>query len=165
MQIFPSYQSTIHTHLSPDEVHQRLSKETSSKPFRWFFLKEPEFKFNGKIEQTAFSIRRNITYRNSFIPIVRGQIVETQSGTDVKLELRLYLYKFILALYIYWYGFTFFAASLVLGSGGPIGLLLMLAVFAAIPPPLTWIAFNYERNITIQTIQEILDSSREKKSI
>jgi len=64
--------------------------------------------FIGSVEDESFKLRRNIRYRNSFLPMIRGRFTPNGAGT------RVYVTMFILPLValfmIFWLGSVGFSA-------------------------------------------------------
>ena len=65
--------------------------------------------FIGTIEGNRFRIRRDIGYRNSFLPIVSGQIVSATSGVRVSVTMGLHLAVAIVMLV--WFAGVGFATA------------------------------------------------------
>lgn len=80
MRLFPVDRVVLYTPLPKSEVLERLGYNTGSNGGK---------RFRGTIAHDSFAITRVITYRNSFLPQIRGTISETASGTDIALSLRL----------------------------------------------------------------------------
>ena len=93
----------------PDEVRRRLVSAVSPGVNFWGTPKPsvgesgqpPEFL--GKVHDRDFKIRRIIGYRNSFLPIIRGTVVQKPGGgSHVRLVMALHLA--IAAFMIGWFG-------------------------------------------------------------
>jgi hypothetical protein len=76
--------------LSPEVVVERLQSVTRVAPGFFEHLasfvhpsRAPGELFFGRVEQNSFLIHRNIRYRNSFLPIIRGRISASKRGTRV----------------------------------------------------------------------------------
>jgi hypothetical protein len=50
-------------------------------------LDAPISKFVGRVDSSSFKLRRNIRYRNSFLPVIRGYVMPTATGTDVQVRI------------------------------------------------------------------------------
>jgi len=85
---------------SKDEIIQVLKDNTS--PCRSVFYRNYADFFNGKIFEASFKIQRNINYRNSFLPVLIGEINETDSGTIITIKTRLNL--FVIVFLCIWFG-------------------------------------------------------------
>lgn len=75
MKLLPYRKLILHTPLSPQQCAEHLAANmTVANPegFRW---REPRnTKFIGFIFGSRFKMRRVIDYRNSFLPIINGEI-------------------------------------------------------------------------------------------
>ena len=88
---------------SKEEIIQVLKDNTS--PSRSVFYRNYDEFFNGKIFEASFKIQRNINYRNSFLPVLIGEINETDSGTRITIKTRLNL--FVIVFLCVWVGIVF----------------------------------------------------------
>ena len=76
------------------------------------------FPFLGKVEGRKFHIFRNTTYNRAFLPQVRGEIVDTSTGSRVNAILYLHpvavalmLFRLAGVLALWWVAFTALGAS------------------------------------------------------
>ena len=58
--------------------------------------------FIGSVQEYSFRIRRIIRYRNSFRPLVWGNIVPTPTGARIKVTI--FMHPFTLAFMLFWLG-------------------------------------------------------------
>jgi hypothetical protein len=58
--------------------------------------------FIGRVEKRTFKFRRVISYRNSFIPIISGQIIQGEGGAVLRGAMRLHF--FAAAFMAFWIG-------------------------------------------------------------
>jgi hypothetical protein len=93
-------------------------------------FKGNEQPYRGEIFEDSFKIIRNIGYRNSFVPIIKGKIIDNYPGTVIEVKMRMMIFVYIFMLV--WFG------------GISIGLMFALkgAILAAIVP-LGMLAFGY----------------------
>jgi hypothetical protein len=112
--LVPVRKLTIDTALTPREICDRLSADVSQ-PTGWFGLGPAPGFFHGDVSTTEFELVRNITYRNSFLPAVRGVIEPTEFGSRVAVTMQPVGY--VLAFMAFWLG------SVALGC------IVMLAMF------------------------------------
>ncbi len=92
----------IETNKTKDEILQIIRNNTSEHR-GVFFANNGEF-FNGKILENSFKIQRNISYRNSFLPVIIGNIEEKDSGAKVSIKMRMNL--FIKGFMTFWFTFV-----------------------------------------------------------
>jgi hypothetical protein len=88
--------------------------------------------FEGAVDQGDFTLSRVISYRNSFLPVITGQIVPAPTGSQVVISMR--PRWFALVFWIVWMsGVTAFLAILLLLRHGvqnrPIGITVALGLF------------------------------------
>ena len=91
----------IKTKKSKNEIAQILQKNTSEK-IR-IFCEYDEF-FNGEILEESFKIQRNITYKNSFLPVIIGKIKETENGSEIYIKMR--LNHLVKGFMTFWFSFV-----------------------------------------------------------
>lgn len=68
------------------------SKNSGSKPY------------HGKFSENRFEIRRIVSYMNSFLPLIKGEIYSEIDSTRIKLNMA--LHKFVLIFMSIWLGFV-----------------------------------------------------------
>jgi|BogFormECP03_OM2_1039629.scaffolds.fasta_scaffold04656_2 hypothetical protein len=68
----------------------------------WRRDQPPSPPFIGSIEYNAFKLRRDIRYRNSFLPIIRGRILPIDLGTRVNVIM--HLHPFVALFMTFWLG-------------------------------------------------------------
>src|ERR1700712_875896 len=106
MWLFPYQRFTISTHFKFDEAIQRLKDNTNPPPtYRWFKwpLPNSEFEryFYGNIKDNVFKIHRAIIKgRNSFIPYIKCEIIDSDIGAKVLVRMRLHPIVLIFCLWI-----------------------------------------------------------------
>lgn len=88
-----------------ERIH-RLVRET---PTFWSSVKEqfgsrPDNSppFIGTVEGSAFHIRRDIRYRNSFLPRVHGQVAASRLGT--RIDITMSLHPLVTIFMLFWLG-------------------------------------------------------------
>jgi hypothetical protein len=93
----PFEKFTLTTKLSATELHNRLSKNVGfNSAFSDLFYKSgPEMPYFGKVEAENFKIRRNIRYRNSFLPVISGQVSSFAGKTTIDIKMRLSIYAIV----------------------------------------------------------------------
>ena len=105
----PFYRCQIDSPLPAQSVLQRLRALIRDKPGFWQSIKEsfgnrPEVSrpFIGKIEGDKFRMYRDIRYRNSFLPQVRGSVVSTSRGS--RISITMHLHPLVALFVLYWLG-------------------------------------------------------------
>lgn len=114
----PFYSFQLSVPAPPDVVAERIRRVVSPTPNLWGTLasswKRPQASsspFLGSVENLTFRIRRNIQYRNSFLPMIRGKINPMPTGSRVNVFM--YMHPFSLAFMLVWFGFLVLIESRV----------------------------------------------------
>src|ERR1700722_16098651 len=112
----PYYSFHLSVPAQADVVAERIRRIVSPAPTFWGTLgsswKRPQaagLPFLGSVENLSFKIRRNIQYRNSFLPIIQGKIVPTPTGSRVNVFL--YMHPFSLVFMMIWFAVLVFIES------------------------------------------------------
>jgi len=79
------------TNLSPAEVYRRLADNVApERPLQLFAQSSNTSKpYEGKISKDSFSISRVINYKNSFLPIINGNISSFVGQTQLNIKMKL----------------------------------------------------------------------------
>jgi hypothetical protein len=86
-------------------VTERIQSVVREEPplRQWFSSREPVgVPFIGCVRDESFKLRRDIRYRNSFLPRLRGRIVPTPTGTRVSVTM--FLHPFVALFMVFWLG-------------------------------------------------------------
>ncbi len=84
------------TRLSATEVQHRMESITEPrKTFRGLFVTQKTKPYQGNVTGNQFEISRIITYRNSFLPLIRGRISTNMGQTEVAIWMRPVLFALI----------------------------------------------------------------------
>ena len=90
----PIYSFQLDVRVPPQIVAERL-KTVFQPPYlfrmAWSPL-DPSHPFVGKVRDGSFKIQRDIRGRNTFLPVVRGRMVATTSGTRVEVTMLISLF-------------------------------------------------------------------------
>ena len=131
MPLFPFDRVSIQTQLAPHEVIARLASVVEPRKF-WRF-RGGQQPFEGEVNATDFRITRIITYRNSFLPVIRGRVVPDGGGG--RLDASFTLHPLVITFLVVWCGLLFiiggpmWVGALLSGDwhGGPLTTLGLLA--------------------------------------
>lgn len=82
MPLLPFDKFRIDTSLTSVEVHNALA--AAVEPRKRFRFGRGRCPFEGELGIDSFTLTRIISYRNSFIPSIRGRIITTSSGSTVE---------------------------------------------------------------------------------
>ncbi|MDK2771532.1 MAG: hypothetical protein KYX68_04805 [Flavobacterium sp.] len=107
MIFLPKENIIYKTKLEPIEIIYRLNNVIE--PYKSFRLKgilsEKEFKeYEGEIINNTYNVKRIISYRNSFLPRIEGEIIKDLSGTKINVKMK--LHSLVLFFMIIWMSLT-----------------------------------------------------------
>ncbi len=107
----PYTKMTLWTELRPHEAAARLRRIVS---VNWFTLTPPPEPFRGRLDGMHFKIVRVLgwIHRNSFQPVLVGQILPSAGGTAICLRMR--LHAFVAAFMAFWFGGLVLGATMML---------------------------------------------------
>lgn len=161
MLFIPYERLTIMTGRSVGETVATLAEVVE--PKRWWrnpFSRQHK-RYQGQVTPAGFEFTRIIHHRNSFLPVIKGQLQPAVSGTLVQLTLR--LHPFVLVFWLLWLSMIGLAAVAGLVSwlttpGDPARLIPVgMFVFGYL---LCIIAFNWEARKERQFMAELLTGRR-----
>lgn len=149
MKIIPKRNIIFITKDSKEEVLRKISESTQ---------------YQGTINSESFNIYRNIDYRNSFLPQIKGRFFDDYNAT--KIEITMQLHTFVLAFMSMWLALALLFCGIIISdivkSGIPIS---NLGMFHLIPFGmllfgflLAYIPFTIECRISEKDLQSILDA-------
>lgn len=88
MKLIPYEKFQIDSGLSAAEVLQRIKQRTGEKKL---FNFRSSLEFSGHVNEREFEITKNISYQNSFLPVIEGKIEQISTGARVTISMRLHL--------------------------------------------------------------------------
>ena len=102
--VLPFENYVLTTKLSVDEVLKRIADNIQQKPGFSFptFSRNYTKPYTGEISGTTFTMSRNINYRNSFLPVITGQISTYLGQTQINIKMRPII--FVLIFISFWLG-------------------------------------------------------------
>lgn len=92
---------TVRTKLSEEEIIQNLKEITHNSGRKsttsWFglgtaFIQKSGSRYEGTIESGSFKINRVISYRNSFLPVIKGAVSSFMDHREIRISMRLNLF-------------------------------------------------------------------------
>jgi len=160
MNLLPYRKIELYSPLPADAVVRRL--RNAVEPKRWLRFGAGDCPFEGTVTQTTFNIQRIISYRNSFLPQIRGTIIPEGNGSRISLTMQLHI---AVAIFMtVWLGGVSFAvvatAPAVLASRAELGPALIpigMFLFGSI---LTVGSFSFEARKAERLIASLLDGIR-----
>jgi hypothetical protein len=114
----PIYVFRIDVPFARHVVTERIQSVVREEPplGQWFRSAGPVVEpFIGRVQDESFKLRRDIRYRNSFLPLVRGRIVPTATGTRVTVTM--FLHPFVALFTVFWLGIAGYGAVTDTSSG------------------------------------------------
>ena len=148
MTTFIPYQSfKIKTRLTHEAARQKLVDIVEPRKIRWGFSRD-HAPFEGEVDGSTFKISRVLRSRNSFLPILVGQIQDDLDASTLQITARLNLATLILwpLLLVIFMISTIFAA----GVTDSLVILFFALFFYGLPTLL----FNYELNKAKKLLNE-----------
>lgn len=114
--LLPFEKYTLTTDLSVEEVLTRLAGSMiPESEYSWSFFSNRYTKpYRGTINRLSFRMIRNISYRNSFLPVIKGKVTRTSGHTEV--AIRMLPAGFVLFFMAIWLGLTGFVCLIILVS-------------------------------------------------
>jgi|SRR5882762_2233455 len=123
----PLYRFHIDATVPPQAVTERLRCAVRDRLREYFGRKTSDGPpFIGSVRDFSFRIRRDIRYRNSFLPLVWGHIVPTPMGARVVVTM--FMHPFVLAFMLFWLGMVGWGALKSASSAGQFMFGLMFGI-------------------------------------
>lgn len=171
MNFLPYDRVTYKTYLRPEEVQQRLENSIEPTKIRWFsFRKEAHKPYQGTLTWPTFNIHRVIFYRNSFLPMIRGEVQEEMGQTVVTVTMHPHV--LVLGFMVIWLflPLNFCAAGLLAMASNPAeggGELFAMAIpFMLFGLALLLLPYKWEARQSKKFFQELLEAaSAHEKSL
>lgn len=161
MLLIPFDRVTLVVPASAEVTRERLQASVG-KPTWNAFKRDSHSPFLGKVGPDHFKIARNITYRNSFMPVMVGSIVQEGSNTVIRVRLR--LVTFVLLFMGFWVTMATFGALAItqrcFANPDPerwAGLLIW--GFPGAGYALCMGGFLYERKRSIKALKDLLQAT------
>lgn len=169
MKFLPYEELVYHSVLRPDDVIYRLGENLE--PERTFRMKGIFFTGSDKpyegwvSDEGRFSIRRVIAYKNSFLPVIEGEIVRESFGSRIKVKMR--LHRFVLVFMIVWMtivGIAAFAMTVAFLNDPSIDRMSIIPIgMFGFGYLLTILAFKYESNRSKKELAKLFEAELEEK--
>ncbi len=121
----PYKKITFQSKLTPSEILSRLQTVTS-RSF-WYMWGPKDKDFVGSVSTDGFRIHRNLRNRNTYLPVLSGEVLAENKGSQIVVTMSLDPVAVLLML-----GLLVFVLRIVLSPGGEIGLKLLIFVWSLI---------------------------------
>ncbi|MDE1151440.1 MAG: hypothetical protein PW788_02790 [Micavibrio sp.] len=79
-------------------IKPQMSWRENLNPMKWM----RDGKFMGSCADGKFSLRRDINYRNSFLPFITGTITADEAGAGTRVNVRMKMHTFVLLFMVVW---------------------------------------------------------------
>jgi hypothetical protein len=163
-KFFPSEDYVLRTGLPVTEVLSRISDSIDAKRTNAFvaYFKGFDKPYRGHINGSTFHIVRNISYRNSFLPEIKGTVSTFLGKTEVTIKMA--LNQLVAIFMILWLSVVGIAA-VVIGIGAlrsrptpasliPVGMFVFGILLTILP-------FKYESAQSKRFLRELLEGTEE----
>jgi hypothetical protein len=101
MLLAPFERLTIETPLRPEEARQRVAEVIE--PRRMFrFFSGNHKPYQGELNDYRFEVTRIIHYRNSFLPVIKGEIRPGLGGSVI--DITMHPHIFVIVFMMIWFG-------------------------------------------------------------
>lgn len=112
MKLLPYENFYLTTNLPPNIVIEKLKEKTELESFSLFRKNKSSTKqYEGFVASNNFQLKRIIQYRNSFLPIITGEIKSNYIGTGIHVKMK--MYPFVYIFMAFWLGFVTIAGITV----------------------------------------------------
>lgn len=154
-KLLPVEKYQIQTRLQEDEVYQRIQNLIS-------------YEYLGTLSGNTFKISRNIRYRNSFLPEIKGSVEKLKGKTVVNISMNLKLFvKIFMIIWLSLVGLPSAIILIVLFRRLLFWNFENLSAFLLIPIGmfifgylLMLLAFRLEAISSVKTINELLEAEK-----
>lgn len=157
MKYLPAEDITYKTKLSPEEVAERLKDNTAAPKTTFQAATKP---YQGAIGERSFAMTKIVKEKNAFLPLIKGQIKESDEGAVVSVKMRLHSVSFIfIAIWCGLVGLAFVVmmmSSVVLQKFNPVA--LVPGGMFIIAWGMTLIGFKKESRSSIADLGKILEA-------
>lgn len=158
MKYLPFEHIIFNTNLSEQEIMRKLSDVVEPKKFRFGrnFTKD----YQGSVKTNSFDINRNIIYRNSFLPNIKGTIEKNNYGTQIQVTMKLDVFVILFLTVWCLFTFLFFVMLFTKGIGDkePKGVVLIPVVMLLFIYGLTMICFKLESQKSKEYLRKIFEA-------
>jgi hypothetical protein len=122
MSLLPYENYFIESTLSESEIISRLQEQIEPKQYvRFAFLKDKNsYKpYEGLITGSTFKINRVIRYRNAFLPMIIGEVL--QNGSRSRIHIKMQMMTAAVLFMIFWIFISLFIGGvfIIIASGNP----------------------------------------------
>lgn len=155
MRFFPYEKFNIETTRTKEEIISTVRLNTNLGKLMPFLGSRHKKLFNGMVVNDDFKIAPAIHYRNSFIPIIEGQVKQKEDGSSIDITMR--LNELAKTFMIIWLSFCamFLGIPIIAGKTFSFGNIMPLIMFV-FGFGLTHIAYRFEAKKCKKRLLEML---------
>ena len=155
MKVIPFDRMEIEIDQHLHVVRQRLQARVSER--KWWMLPSTENEFSGNVTRSSFRISRTLHYKNSFLPIICGQLEEQNGKTLVRVVFRLATSVVIFMTLAFLFLAAIFIGALI--ELEPAGMIMasFVSLFISL---LTICGFNYELRYSKTNLLQVLENKK-----
>jgi hypothetical protein len=128
MQLLPYRKLELHSPLATSDVVRVIA--AAVEPRRWLRSGARGCPFEGTVSSAGFEIQRIISYRNSFLPQIRGTISAAPTGSSIAVTMQLHVA--VVVFISVWLGAVFlaslFSLTVLLSGDASLAALIPLAM-------------------------------------
>jgi|SRR2546428_13836372 len=154
MVLLPYERVSVRSAVPLAELQRKLADSVEPRKWRWPWQTKHRA-FEGRVEGTRFKINCVIHYRNSFLPVIEGELRENSDGVTLHAILR--LHRFVAVFMTLWIGGVLTGAiAFLLGRGNdPRALVAVPFGMALFGYGLTMGAFKTEARRARRLLEEL----------
>ncbi|MRX41102.1 hypothetical protein GJU43_17590 [Flavobacterium sp. LC2016-23] len=165
-KLLPFEELTYHSTLKKEALLVHLQNEIEAEKSFGFGTQRISYSkpYIGKISNPTFELKRAISYRNSFLPIIKGEIKDDSSGSKINVKMGLPdLVKIFMCI---WLGIVFLASlgtlyTLLYNNGlkeGPFIFIPFVMLFGGVA--MVVLGFKIESKKSITDLEQLLQAKR-----
>ncbi|MCI9658195.1 MAG: hypothetical protein HFI14_06235 [Lachnospiraceae bacterium] len=161
MWILPSLDYEMHSSRTLEDVVMLL--KTVTKQPKKKSLVPTSGEFAGEIIGSVFKITPTIWYRNSYVPVIQGQIRSVKGGSVISIQMR--MHPFVSGFSLLWLSgvfFGFLCGLLSILAGNPaegLPFLVISGAMIAAEQLMTRYAFYYPAERALQRLSDLLEET------
>jgi hypothetical protein len=151
VKLVPYHRFEITSPLKRDEVLAAVSSRIEER--KWFRMRWPssenDEKFDGSVTPNGFSVTRIMGYRNSFAPVIEGEVHDAGRFSRIVITMKPHI---VVLLFLVMFAGIMMTGLIALGTALP-GIAMMVLLYVVVLG-----AFWFEANKLEQTLRKIFQA-------
>lgn len=146
-KILPFERLIYNSTLNSEELIQHLKNEISQNGY------------TGRVYQNKFEIKRNINYRNSFLPTIKGEVIDGINGAKINVKMDLIIFvKFFMSIWLSGVSIALVFAlnTLFTDKSSSINIISIPLIMLIAGIAMMLFCFKYESRKSIEDLKKIL---------